>query len=875
MKRRRERELEKELGFHLAQHAADLEAEGRTPNEAARTAQVAFGAFDAAAEGCREARPRRWLHETGRDLRLALRGLRRRPGFAAVLLITLGLGIGATTLMFSIARGVLLEPLPFSHPGALIAVQERTDQATALGNLWAFSLPNFRDARAAVSGVRLGAYRRVGGIARQPGTAAYLDGYEISPELLGILGVQPLHGRGFTAADNQPGAAPVALLSPAEARRRFGSTARALGARLTFEDTGYTVVGIAPAPLSAISGAADDGIGIYLPLGADPDPRFENRAVHGLGVIGRLQPGVSLAQARAQLDAAGRTLAVRYPATNHGRTFVAGWLRPDTGDAAGSIGLLFGAALLVLLLAGVNAANLLLADGATREREMVMRVALGAGRGRLIRQCLAESTLLATGGALLGLGLAWLGLPLLISLWPQGLPRAAEVQLDARVLLFSLAVAVGAGLLFGLAPALRVPRERLEASLRPGGVGGSGPVRRLHSIFVVAEVALAMVLLAGAGLLGRAVLRLSAVQPGVDTHNVLVARTALSAATLANPAATRAAWAQLLDRVTAVPGVASAAMVDTVPLRPGNNQINYWITPNPPPVGQQPSALATCVSPGYLQTLGLRLLRGRWFTAGDRQGTLPVAVIDESLARHAFGAADPIGRRIWIGLDNDPQTIVGVVAHVMYWGPANDPQARVRDEVYDAFDQLPDRFVPRWSQVMSVAVRTRLDPRGLLQPVRAAAAGAQGGQVLYEVRTMDELARAALGQQRFLLLLFGLFSVLALGLACIGVYGVLARLAAQRTAEIGVRMALGARPAQVLALVLRQSLSLTAWGVACGGIGAWLGARVMSGLVAGLGRLDAPALAATALLLAAAVLAASLPAARRAGRTDPVTALRQ
>jgi len=875
MKRRRERELEKELGFHLAEHAADLAAGGRTPAEARRSAQAAFGAFDAAAEGCRDARPLRWLNETGRDLRLALRGLRRRPGFAAVLLITLGLGIGATALMFSVASGVLLQPLPFSHPDRLIGVQERTDQATALGNLWAVAVPNFRDARAAETGVRLGASRPLGGIVSRPGTAAYVDGYEISPELLDVLGLSPARGRGFTAADNHRGAAPVAMLSAAEAQRRFGSAARALGARLVFDDVGYTVVGIAPPALSAISGAGDDSVGIYLPLGADPDPRLENRAIHpGLSVIGRLQPGVSLPAARAQLDAVGRTLAARYPATNHGRTFVAQELRPDTGDASSTIALLLGAALLVLLLAGVNAANLLLAHGATRQREMAMRVALGAGRGRLVRQCLAESTLLATGGALLGLGLAWLGLPLLITLWPQGLPRAAEVHLDARVLLFSLAVAVGAGLLFGLAPALRVPREELETSLRPGGVGG-GPTRRLHSVFVVAEVALAMVLLAGAGLLGRAVLRLSAVQPGVDTHHVLVARTALSAATLANPAATRAAWTQVLDRIRAVPGVESAALVDTVPLREGNNQINYWTTSAPPPVGQQPSALATCVTPGYLQTLGLHLLRGRWFQSGDRQGTLPVAVVDESLARHAFGAADPIGRKIWIGLDNDPQTIVGVVGHVMYWGPASDPHAKVRDEVYDSFDQLPDRYVRRWSQLMSVAVRTGVDPRSLLQPVRAAAAGAQGGQVLYEVRTMDELARGSLGQQRFLLLLFGLFAALALGLACIGVYGVLARLAAQRTAEIGVRMALGARPAQVLALVLGHSLWLIAGGTACGLVGAVLAARVMDRLVAGLGGLDVMALLAAAGLLTAAALGASLPAARRASRTDPVTALRQ
>ncbi|MGN6594136.1 MAG: ADOP family duplicated permease [Terriglobales bacterium] len=875
MKSRRERELEKELGFHLAQHAADLEADGRTPAEAARAARVAFGSFDAAAEGCREARPRRWLHETGRDLRLALRGLRRRPGFAAVLLVTLGLGIGATTLMFSIASGVLLQPLPFAHPDQLIGVQERTDQATAMGNLWAFALPNFRDVRAAAAGVRLGAYRVVGGILSRPGTAAYLDGYEISPDLMDILGLQPVRGRGFTSADNQPGAARAALVSPAEARRLFGDEARALGARLVFEDTGYTVVGIAPPALSAVAGAGDDSVGIYLPLGADPDPRLQNRAIHpGLGVIGRLLPGVHLAQARASLAAVGRTLAARYPASNQGRTFVAQPLRPDAGAAAATISLLLGAALLVLLLAGVNAANLLLAHGATRQREMAMRVALGAGRARLVRQCLAESTLVAAGGALLGLGLARLGLPLLLTLWPQGLPRAAEVHLDGRVLVFSLAVALAAGLLFGLAPALRVPRQGLETALRPGGVG-AGHARRLHAVFVVTEVALAMVLLAGAGLVGRAVLRLSAINPGVDTHHVLVARTALSAATLANPEATRAAWAQLLDRIRAVPGVAAAAMVDTVPLRPGNNQINYWTSATAPPLEQQPSALATCVSPDYLQTLGIRLLRGRWFNAGDRQGTLPVAVIDESLARHAFGSANPIGRKIWIGLSNDPQTIVGVVNHVMYWGPASDPQAKVRDEVYDAFDQLPDRYVRRWSQVMSVAVRTRVDPRALLEPVRTAAAGAQGGQVLYQVRTMDELARGSLAQQRFLLLLFGLCAALAMGLACIGVYGVLARLAAQRTAEIGVRMALGARPAQVLQLVLRHSLLLIALGTGCGLLGAVLAARVMAGLVAGLGALDATTLVATALLLAAAALAASLPAARRASRTDPVTALRQ
>jgi predicted permease len=537
--------------------------------------------------------------------------------------------------------------------------------------------------------------------------------------------------------------------------------------------------------------------------------------------------------------------------------------------------LLLGAVGLVLLIACVNIASLLLARAVSRQRELAMRVALGAGRSRLARQCLTESAVLGLSGGVLGVLLAAIGLRPFVVFWPGSLPRAEEVHLDWRVLLFALGVSLLSGLLFGLAPALRVPSRELAETIRAGARNVVGGAHRLHGGFVITEIALAIVLLISAGILGRTLLRLSSVDPGVDIGNVLTARTALSPGTLASPPRIRAAWQDVLERARRVPGVQSATMVDTVPMREGNNQIGYWTTPAEPPEKQQPLTLATCVTPDYLKVMGIVLRQGRFFNPQDRVGNGAVVVIDEVMAKEAFPGRGALGEHLWIGLGTDPVRVVGVVGHVRHWGPAGDDQARVRAQLYYPFAQLPDRFLRRWSELMSIAVRTGMPPLNMVEPLRREVRGATGDQVLYEVQSMDRIAGAMLSRQRFLLLLFGIFAGLALLLACIGIYGVLAYVTSRRVPEIGIRMALGATGRDCMRMVLRQSLGMIFSGVAVGLAAALVAARLLERLVEGVRSTDPLTFAAMISVLVVAALFASFLPARRASRVDPMSALRQ
>jgi predicted permease len=547
--------------------------------------------------------------------------------------------------------------------------------------------------------------------------------------------------------------------------------------------------------------------------------------------------------------------------------------------------LLLGAVSLVLLIACANVANLLLARAASREREFAMRVALGADLSRLVRQCLTESAILGLCGGALGISLAALALGPFVTLWPGSLPRAREIHLDWRVLAFALAISLLTGLLFGLAPILRIPYRALERSVHAGARFLSGNSRRLQSSFVICEIALAVVLLVSAGVLARALLRLTALNPGMNVHNVLVTRASLPPDIRANPERARAAWREMLDSSRSVPGVESAAIVDTVPMREGNNQVGYSTSPAFLPASQQPLALATSVSPDYLNVMGIPLVKGRFFDEQDRVGNELVAVIDDVFAQQAFGAQDPVGHRLWFPADLSPfssgsQTadvvrIVGVVGHVRHWGLANDDQAQVRAQFYYPFAQVPDPLVRRWSELMSIAVRTTIPPTSVLGSLRRAVRGSTGDRVLYEIRTVEQLANDSLSRQKFLLLLLGIFAGLAMLLACIGIYGLLAYLTSQRVPEIGLRMALGASARDVLGMVLRQSAQIILVGVAAGAIGAVIAARILESSVAGVRSIEPLTFAAmVALLIAAAFLASFIPA-RRASRVDPMTAMRQ
>jgi predicted permease len=867
-----EEQLEKELRFHMDQHTADLIAQGHDPEAARRQARIDLGGPEQVKEECRDARGTRWLEDLLQDFRYAVRTLRQKPGFTAIALCTLALGIGATTVMFTVINGVLLKPLAYVEPDRLVKVDEQTKEISDYrwGDRWAFAYPNFLDCKRESRSLALAAWRNSGGTVSGLGQPEYVDGLQISSDLFLVLGVTLSRGRAFLADEDRPGGPPVIIISDGLWKRRYGGSQAAIGTPLVFEGKPYTIVGIAPASFRLQD--AD----VFTPLGQNTQAFMENREAHpGITVWARLRPGVMPAEAQAELTLIGRHLAEHYPKSNSGRGFIAEPLRPDVGDVRSTLWLLLGAVSLVLLIACVNVASLLLARAVSRERELAMRVALGAGRGRLVRQCLTESSVLALSGGVLGIALAAIGIRPFVVFWPGSLPRAEEVHLDWHVLLFALAASLLCGFLFGLAPALRAPARELEQALRAGGRALAGSSSRMHGVFVVSEIGLAVVLLVSAGILGRTLLRLSSLDPGVNIRNVVTARMAISPAILESPAKIRAAWQNVLDRGHGLPGVESITMVDTVPMREGNNQIGYWTTPAVPPQNQQPLVLASSVTPDYLKVMGIPLLEGRFFDDQDRIGNESVAVIDNVMAQQAFGGKEPLGEHLWIGMGSDPVRVVGVVGHVRHWGPAGDDQAHVRAQLYYPFAQVPDRFLRRWSELMSIAVRTRTAPLSVVQPLRRELRGANEDQVLYEVRTMEQLVSATLSRQRFLLLLFGVFAGLALLLACIGIYGVLAYLTTQRIPEIGVRMALGATARDVMRMVLRQSLGLICGGVAVGIFAAVAAGRLLERLVNGVRSSEPSTFALMVFVLVVAALVASFLPARRASRVDPLSALRQ
>lgn len=881
-RRTEDAELAQELQAHIAHQVDENISAGMSAEEARRQAYLKLGNPQQVREKVWQWNTVKFLEHLAQDLRYALRTLRRMPGFAAVALLTLALGSGATTVMFTVINGVLLKPLPYAEPDRLVALQEKTEKATQFGNLWSLAYPNYLDCKNQIHSLAMAAWRYSGGTIASPGDPEYVDGFQISSELFSVLGVGLKHGRAFLPEEDRLGSAPVVIISDGLWQRRFGGRADVIGKPLVYGEKNYSVVGIAP-PGFRLNGDEAD---VITPLGQDNSPVLQNRERHaGISVVARLQTGATITQARDELGLIGLHLAAQYPKSNAGRTFIAEPLRPDVGDVSSTLWLLLGAVSLVLLIACANVANLLLARAVSREREFAMRVALGASRSRVVRQCLTESAMLGLVGGTLGIALAAIGIRPFVTFWPGSLPRAEEVHLDWHVLLFALVVSLLSGILFGLAPALRIPTRSLENTLRAGAKTIAGTSRRLHTSFVVSELALAIVLLISAGILGRTLLRLSSLNPGLNIHNVLVSRMALSAATLENPAHIRAAWQDALDRARSVPGVQSAAVVDTVPMRQGYNQVSYWRTPAMPPPNQMPLGLATSVTPDYLQVMGVPLLKGRFFNDQDRLGNEYVAVIDDVLAQQAFGKEDPIGKQLWIPSNMSPfpskadapdaVRIVGVVGHVRHWGLAADDQSALRAQFYYPFAQVTDPLLPRWSQLMSLAVRTNISPLNLVEPLRREVRGVSGNQVLYQVRTMEQLAAASLARQRFLLLLFGVFAALALLLACVGIYGVLAYLTSQRIPEFGIRMALGATAGNVMGLVLRQSVGMILAGTVLGVGAAFAAARLLEHLIPGVRSTEPLAFATMVLLLVIAALFASFLPARRASRVDPMAALRQ
>jgi predicted permease len=827
--------------------------------------------------------PRRWSIDLLQDLRYAMRSFRQRPGFVAIALITLALGTGATTVMFSLVSGVLLKPLPYPQPDRLVAVNGYTETWNAkVYGAQNLAYLDFLDCQRESRSLDMAAAVFNGGTLSGSAEPEYVDLVEISHDLFRVLRVPLAMGRDFSPEDDQLAAGGVMILGHSFWLRHFGGKANVLGSSVALDQKHYTIVGIAPKGFRVYGDEPD----VYTPLGQDNAGYLHNRAAHPAHVLGRLRPGATLGQAQAELATTGERLAAEFADTNKDRSFRVTPLKPEVGDVRFTLWLLLGAVSLVLLIACANVASLMLARAVSRERELAMRVALGASRSRLVRQCLTESALLGLTGGLAGIFLAANGIQPFLTFWPGDLPRAEEVQLDWRVLLFATGVALLSSALFGLAPALRAPFRDVEPILRAGARTVIGTSRRLHGGFVVSEIALAIVLLVAAGMLGRTLLYTSSLDPGLDIRNLLVARMALSPATLSDPARIPAAWRDVLSRARNVPGVVSATTVEIVPMREGTNQLGYWPGPDMPPASQQPFALASSATPNYLEVMGIPLLAGRFFDDHDRLDGEPVIVIDEVLAKSAFGAQNAIGKKLWISEMpcakqdkavvecHGPYTVVGVVGHVRYWGLAGDDRAQVRAQFYYPFAQVAPPYVRRWSELMSIAVRTSVSPLSVLKPLRQELRGAAGDQVLYEAHTMEQLAHDSLSRQRFLLLLFAIFAALALVLACIGIYGVLAYLTGQRISEMGIRMALGASAGDVVWLVLRQSLAMISVGVAIGTAVAIGAGRVLQSFVEGMQPNTLSSVGMTIPVLVIAALLASFLPARRASRVDPLVALK-
>jgi predicted permease len=803
------------------------------------------------------------------DARIAGRALLQRPGFVLLAVLTLAVGTGATNVIFTVLSGVLLKPLAYPNPDTLLTLHVQTEKH---GDRWGFSYPDFLDCqRECRSFENIAAWTYGGGTVSSPGQPEYVDGRQISPDLFSVLRVSLVQGRSFLPAENQPGSAPVAIISSRLWQRRYASDPQAVGMALTYDGKAYTIVGVAPSGLQF-----DGDVDVFTPIGQSVEPRMKYRGAYFLHVLARLGNNSTLAQAQTELALFSKNLATQYPDTNAGLTFVPHSLQSElVQDVRPTLWLLLGAVGLVLLIACVNVASLLLTRVVSREHEFALRLALGAPGWLLVRQCFVESSILGVCGGLAGLSLATLGTRPFLQFWPGRLPRAEEVHVDWRVLVFALSLSILTALIFGLMPALRANKSAIEQTLRSRSRSIAGTARRPLSGFVVCQIALAFVLLTSAGMMGRTLLRISYLSPGLDVHDVLTARVAVSPSALSNPRKARAAWQALMDSVRADPAVQSVALTDTVPMREGQNVLNYWATATPPPPNQAAESLAVAVTPDYLKVTCIPLLRGRFIDETDRMDSGQVVVIDENMARHAFPGEDPVGKPIWLpGMGRKPVEVVGVVGHVRHWGLAADDLSRVQDQFYYPLAQVPDQLTKFFSSIMSVVVRTNVAPLNAVESLQRDVRGAIGDQTLYELRTMEQLASASLDQQRFLLFLFAIYSGLALLLACIGIYGVIAYLMTQRVPEIGVRMAMGAKPSDIVRLVLRQSFIIVLAGVGVGILASFATGRILHSLVPGSQPSQATIFAVVIPLLLAAALFASYIPARRAAKVDPIVALR-
>jgi putative ABC transport system permease protein len=791
------------------------------------------------------------------DLRFALRQLLKNPGFTAVAVLTLALGIGANTAVFSVINATLLRPFPYESPERLIILQERN----AGGGLQDASYGNFADWRQSTSFESMAAQREgesfnFSGL----GEPERLQGQIVSWNFFQTLGIRPFRGRDFLAEDDQPGAPPVAILSYGFWQRRFGADESVVGKAITLNNQSFTVIGVTPANFQFRT-VAD----VFVPIGLSAE-RFRLRGRDpGVGVVARLKPAVSIAQAETELNAIAARLEQEYPETNTGKRVRLESLHESfVGGTRLSLLTLLGAVGLVLLIACANVANLLLVRGAARQREMALRAALGAGRWRIVRQLLGESLLLAALGGVLGVLLAYWGTNLITSYLPGGVARLHEVAIDSTVFGFTLGLSLLAGVVFGMAPAWQASRANLAQTFQEGGRGSTGSRQRLRSALVVSEIALTLAVLVGAGLLIRSFWRLQQVDSGFDARNVLMMQISVKAGP-GEGARIADFFEQLLQKVRSLPGVKSVAVSDGLPILRDANWSPFTIEGRlPPESGKQTWAIRYIVSSEYFQTLGIQLLKGRGFTAQDTLNSPPVAIIDETFARQHFPNEDPVG--LILALPDGPGIeIVGVVRHVKHAGL--DERAAGSPQFYLTFSQ-------HRSSASHLLVRSVVGPLSLAGAVRAQVWALSKDQPVFNVRTMEQVVSQSIAPRRFSALLMVMFGFVALVLASIGLYGMMSYSVAQRTSEIGIRMALGAQRRDVLTMVIKQAIGLALLGVVAGLVTALALARLLRNLLFGVGAADPLTFGVVAFVLLAVAFLASFVPARRAARVDPMEALR-
>ena len=810
------------------------------------------------------------------DLKYGVRMLARSPSFTAIAILTLALGIGANTVLFSVVNGVLLKPLPYLQPDSLVSLAESTAEFESSS----ISYPNFLDwQRANSTFSSIAAYRGDDFTITGQGETERVRVGMVSSAFFPILGVKMVAGRSFLPEEDRLGAAPVVLISAGLWHRKFGSDPGIVGKTITMNGTGYDVIGIVPGDFRLEASNFDSIKDVFVPIEQNKDPMFRDRTVHpGTRAIGRLKPGVTLSAAKADMNQVARNLAATYPDADKGAGIHLMPLKEDVvGDVEPFLWVLLGAVGFVLLIACVNVANLQLARSSARGREFAIRAALGAGQSRVVRQLLTESVLLGLAGGAIGLLLAGWGTRAAIRILPETLPRAQGVGLDGRVLLFTALVSILAGVIFGLAPAIKTARPNIQQTLQESGRGASGAKHRAQGIFVVIEMAMSLVLLVGAGLMIRSLVDLWSVDPGFNPRGVLTFAVSMSPSYGQNASDSRVTLRELEQRLLNIPGVQAASVTGGALPMTGDNEFPFWVDGRPKPanVSEMSPSLFYMVAPGYQQAMQIPLKQGRFFSPDDNEHSANVVVIDESFAREYFPKQNPIGQRIHIGILDTTPEVIGVVGHVKQWGLDQDGDAKhpIHAQAYMPFLQIPDKFFSGPLSV-EVVIRSQAPPATMAGLVREAIQNMNSENVMYETKSMEEIVAESLAARRFSMILLSVFAALALLLSSIGIYGVLSYVVGQRSREIGIRIALGAQRADVLRLMLGEGMKMALVGVAIGIVAALALTRLMVQMLFGVSATDPLTFVGVAAVLAGVALAACYIPARRAMRVDPIVALR-